>query len=85
VLLWLHNLLEAFAMEGFARVRYGLLGQGGHWFPGANADALDDTVSEAELQAVLHASPWREVIPGLLRRLRERLGGTPVKRLMASR
>jgi len=81
VLLWLHNLLEAWDLEGFARARYGLLGQGDHWFPGANADALDTTVSEADLLAALPASPWAPEIPGLLRRLRQRLGGAAVQRL----
>ena len=81
VLLWLHNLLEAWAMEGFCRNRYGLLGNGGHWFPGENADALDGTVSEAELLAVLGESPWAATIPALLRDLRQRLGGEQTGRL----
>ncbi len=83
VLLWLHNLLEAWDLESFARARYGLLGNGGHWFPGANADGLDLGVSEAQLRAVLAESPWAEQIPGILRRLRQRLGGQAVKRLRA--
>jgi predicted aldo/keto reductase-like oxidoreductase len=83
VLLWLHNLLEAWDLESFARARYGLLGNGGHWFPGANADGLDHEVSEAQLRAVLAASPWAERIPGILRGLRQRIGGQAVKRLMA--
>ena len=84
VLLWLHNLLEAWDLEGYGRARYGLLGQGSHWFPGENADALDGAVSEAELLAVLGASPWARQIPGLLRRLRQRLGGEAVKRLQVA-
>ena len=81
VLLWLHELLEAFDLEGFCQARYGLLGHGGHWFPGANADALDGEVPEAALRAVLEGSPWAEQIPGLLRRLRQRIGGQAVRRL----
>ena len=84
VLLWLHNLLESWDLEAYGRARYGLLGQGGHWFPGENADALDGTVSEAELRAVLGASPWAAEIPGLLRRLRQRLGGEAVRRLQVA-
>jgi predicted aldo/keto reductase-like oxidoreductase len=84
VLLWLHDLLEAWDLESFCRARYGLLGQGGHWFPGANADALDSTVSEAELLAVLGESPWAAAIPELLRGLRQRLGGERVQRLQSS-
>ena len=83
VLLWLYNLLEAWDLEGFARARYRLLGNGGHWFPGENADALDGAVSEAELRLALRHSPWAEVIPDRLRRLRTRLGGAPVRRLQA--
>jgi len=84
VLLWLHDLLQAWDLEGFCRARYGLLGQGGHWFAGANADALDSTVSEAELLAVLGDSPWAAAIPGLLRDLRARVGGEVVRRLQES-
>jgi predicted aldo/keto reductase-like oxidoreductase len=83
-LLWLHNLVEAWGLEGYAKARYGLLGAGSHWFPGANADALDHSVSEAELKQVLSASPWADQIPQLLRDLRERVGGTATRRLMAS-
>jgi len=83
-LLWIHNLLEAFDLEGFCRARYGLLGNGGHWFPGANADALDGGVSEEELRAVLGESPWAAEIAPILRRLRQRLGGQSVQRLQSS-
>ena len=84
VLLWLHNLLAAWDLEGFCRARYGLLGQGDHWFPGANANELDVAVSEAELKRVLADSPWAERIPPLLRELRQRLGGETVRRLQTS-
>ena len=75
VLLWLHNLVEAWDLESFAKARYRLLGQGGHWFPGANAEMLDRDVDAADLRSALANSPWRDRIPSLLRTLRERLGG----------
>jgi len=81
VLLWLHNLLAAWELEGFCQGRYRLLGHGSHWFPGENADALDQAVSEAELRAALAASPWADRIPDLLRDLRRRLGGGTARRL----
>ncbi len=84
ILLWLHNLVEAWGLEGYARARYGLLGAGSHWFPGANADALDQSVSEMELRQVLAGSPWAGQIPDLLRRLRERVGGQASQRLMSN-
>ena len=83
-LLWLHNLVEAWGLEGYARARYGLLGAGSHWFPGSNADALDQSVSEAQLLEALAESPWAAQIPDLLRRLRERVGGTTSQRLITS-
>ncbi len=84
MLLWLHNLLEAWDLEGYCRARYGLMGSGGHWFPGANADALDTTVSAEELEAALADSPWRAQIPDLLRELRRRLGGEALQRLSSA-
>ena len=84
VLLWLHNLLEAWDLESYATARYGILGHAGHWAPGANADALDQTVSETDLRAVLNQSPWAETIPGLLRDLKERVGGVPQERLSSA-
>ena len=84
VLLWLHNLIEAWDLEGYARARYGILGHAGHWAPGANADALDQEVSETDLRNVLSQSPWAETIPGLLRGLKERVGGVPQERLSSA-
>jgi predicted aldo/keto reductase-like oxidoreductase len=84
VLLWLHNLVAAWDLQSFARARYGLLGNGGHWFPGANADVLGVAVSDAELRRLVAASPWAERIPGILRDLRERFGGESVTRLQQS-
>ena len=83
LLLWLHTLLEAWGLEDYCRARYRLLGEGGHWFPGENADGLDTQVSESELRQVLAGSPWLEEIPDLLRRLRQRLGGEQQQRLSA--
>ncbi len=84
VLLWLHNLIEAWGMEGYAKARYGLLGNASHWFPGENADCLDNEISETELTLSLVNSPWCKEIPALLRKLRDRIGGKPQKRLFTS-
>ncbi len=84
VLLWLHNLIESWDLEGYAKARYGILGHADHWAPGSNADALDQEVNEADLIAVLGQSPWSETIPGILRRLKERLGGVSHARLSSA-
>jgi len=81
ILLWLHNLVEAWGMEEYAKARYGLLGNGGHWFPGENADCLDIEISEDQLKTVLLNSPWCNQIPALLRNLKQRVGGASQRRL----
>ena len=81
ILLWLHNLIEAWDMEGYAKARYGLLGSAGHWFPGCNADSLDEEVSEDHLKSVLVNSPWRHEIPQILRSLKTKFGEQEIKRL----
>ncbi len=84
ILLWLHNLVEAWGMEGYAKARYNLLGQASHWFPGRNADCLDTEVSEESLRKVLVNSPWVDEIPDILRGLRNRFGGNSQERLSIS-
>lgn len=41
VILWLRNLVKAYDMREYAKMRYNLLGNGGHWFPGKRATAIE--------------------------------------------
>jgi len=81
VLLWLSNLIDWLGMEGYARARYQLLGNGSYWFPGFNANLLDVDVSEGQLLKVLegHINP-KKVIKKL-RNLKEKFGDKNAKRL----
>nr|WP_075488132.1 aldo/keto reductase [Prochlorococcus marinus] len=81
VLLWLSNLIDWLDMEGFAKARYQLLGNGSHWFPGCNANLIDVDVSERQLMEVLegHINP-KKVIKKL-RNLKEKFGDNIGKRL----
>jgi len=81
VLIWLSNLIDWLGMEGYARARYQLLGNGSHWFPGFNANLLDVDVSEGMLLKVLegHINP-KKVIK-ILRNLKEKFGDKNAKRL----
>jgi hypothetical protein len=76
-ILWLRNLLLAFDMEDYAKARYNLLGNGGHWFPGQKADRL----RQFDLSACLHRSPHADKIPQLLAETHARLAGQEVARL----
>ena len=68
-------------MEGFARARYQLLGNGSHWFPGCNANLLDVDISEGQLLTVLegHINPKKVITK--LRTLKEKFGDNSTKRL----
>jgi len=81
IMLWLSNLIDWLDMEGFAKARYQLLGNGSHWFPGCNANLLDIDVSEGQLMKVLegHINP-KKVIKKL-RILKEKFGDKVTKRL----
>jgi len=81
VLLWLSNLIDAWDMEGFARSRYQLLGNGSHWFPGNNANSIDNTVDEKELIDALkdHINPERVIYK--LRALKDKFGDKDISRL----
>ena len=87
VLLWLHTLLEGWDLESYAKARYGLLGNGSHWFPGRNAACFEASaddpaaVTAEQLDEVLASSPWKQEIPAILRELKQRLGGASVRRL----
>lgn len=63
----------------WAKGRYNLLGNAGHWFPGQNIKVLDDP-QWAELNSKLANHPFASTIPGLLREAHELLIGEEKKR-----
>jgi predicted aldo/keto reductase-like oxidoreductase len=81
MILRLWNLAKAFDMVEYGKMRYNLLGNGGHWFPGGQ---LGD-VAPAELDAVLAGSPHRGRILQALAEAHEMLKGPEVKRLQEDR
>ncbi len=67
-------------MVEFGRMRYNLLGQADHWFPGEKAATVDDEA----LKPHLANSPFASEIPGILRDAHALLNAEPEQRLSES-
>jgi uncharacterized protein len=80
VILWLWNLATAYDLVDYAKMRYNLLGNGSHWFPGNKADKLN----ELDLRPYLAHNPYADKIPDILAQAHQMLGGEEVKRLSQS-
>ena len=76
-ILWLRNLAIAYDMIEYGQMRYNLLENGGHWFPGAKATGIE----QLDFSTCLANSPHAATIPSLLAETDRLLGGLDVKRL----
>jgi hypothetical protein len=77
VILWLRNLAVTYDLIEYSKMRYNLLGNGSHWFPGNKADR----VRELDLRQCLRQSAHADKIPAFLEDAHRLLGGQAVKRL----
>lgn len=76
-ILRLHNLAEAYGLLDYARMRYNLLGQGGHWFPGQSLGSL----TAEQIRPFLNDCPNPELTLARLLAARDLLAGQKVQRL----
>lgn len=67
-------------MVEFGKMRYNLLGNAGHWFPGEKAAHVNDEA----LKPLLESSPFADEIPGILRDAHALLNAEEQKRLSES-
>ena len=67
---------RAFDMHAYGKLRYNLLGNGGHWFPGANAMHFDD----ASIRSLGEAAGLVD-LPAILRGAHGYFGDTPRQKL----
>ncbi len=76
----LSNFAKALDLVAFGKMRYNLLGNADHWFPGTKAVGFDD---DAIRSALVH-SPFSDRIPDLLREAHDLLDDVPKARLSES-
>ena len=77
VILRMRNLALAFDMVEYGKMRYNMLGNADHWFPGNKSGDLDETA----IAAAVKKSPHAEKIPGALAEAHALLKGEEKKRL----
>jgi len=76
-ILRLWNYAKSLDMVEFGKMRYNLLGNSDHWFPGKNVAGMED----AALAAALKNSPFSDRITTILREAHSLLWDKPVERL----
>lgn len=83
IILWLLNLAKGWDMVDYAKWRFGLLDNAGHWFAGNRPRSIAE-IDDAALSAALGNYPRKAQAPGLLREAVALFGSEDQKRLSAS-
>jgi hypothetical protein len=78
--LWTYS--KSLDLVEWGKMRYNLLGNAGHWFPGEKAIGIDEKA--AQLSPLLERSPFAARIPAILQEAHEMLNAEEQKRLSQS-
>lgn len=65
IILWLWNLVKAFDMTKYAKVRYNIMGNAEHWFPGCKPETFEK-MDRQMLRALLNTSAYTDRIMDIL-------------------
>ncbi len=79
-ILRLWSYAKSLDMVEFGKMRYNLLGNADHWFPGGNAESFD----AAAIRRAVAGNPFAGRIPAILEEAHELLHGEAKKRLSES-
>lgn len=80
IMIWLRNLTVGWDMLDYGKMRFNLLGNADHWFPGGKPNNFDE-VDHSQLVKAAGVSPFAAQVPAILQEAIDLLGGDEVKRL----
>ena len=80
VVVWLWNLTKAFNLTNYAKMRYNLMGNAEHWFPGCKPETYAK-IDRKALRKSLDASPYADRIMDILEEAHDLMKAEEVKRL----
>lgn len=80
IIVWLWNLTKAFDMIKYAQMRFNLMGNAEHWFPGCKPQAYPD-IDRGALRDCLSESPYTDRIIDILDEAHNLLTAEEVKRI----
>ncbi|MHC4554442.1 MAG: aldo/keto reductase, partial [Planctomycetota bacterium] len=80
IVVWLWNLVKAFDLKKYAQMRYNLMGNAEHWFPGCKPE-VHAKIDRKALRQSLDASPYADRMMDILEEAYDLMKAEEVNRL----